>query len=266
MLMDRGLIEIDSPSLMDSAGFDQHIAALKVSGQKFSKKLHTSPEFFLKSVLAFEKECQERGVFYLGHVFRDDPKTDFHRKEFMMAEWYRPQFKLEDLKKDTLDMIGYFLPKLNVQHVNLFEHFQMNINNSKELEKYLKSKKYRFKAKAFEDLFSLLWIYEIEELLQNGINVVTGFPEKLKSMSKVDPKNKESCLRFEIAINGMEIANAYEEETDPKILSMKKSHMLYRALPKLGLMSGIALGIDRLLMSIHGHENIDDVMLPEQFP
>ena len=260
-LLSRGLLEIDPPQMMSQAGYDPQIRSIKAKGVKFETYLHNSPELFLKYLITHDQTASERGVFSLSHVFRDDPKTNFHRREFMMAEWYRPHFNLEQLQHDTIQLIYSLTHFKSYSYLDLTKEFAFNYNDHDTLESFLKSHIRLPPDTTFEDLFSLFWLHFVEEKIQNNLWIISGFPSKLKSMSKIQSINQNICERFEICINGVEIANAYEEENDSRILP--NSHFLKGSLESLNLCSGIALGVERLLAFSRGYTHIEDVMFPE---
>jgi len=129
-----------------------------------------------------------------------------------------------------------------------------------------------------EDRYFLDWVNKIDPYLATlSVVFVHDFPAPLASLSKLRDDNTKVCERFELFIHGLEIANAFTELIDPleqearfkmaleKRRIMKKEEYvidekfldaLQTGIPAC---SGIALGIDRLIMSLYGYSRIDMV-------
>lgn len=131
-----------------------------------------------------------------------------------------------------------------------------------------------------EDLFFQFFLDHIEpELGFDKPTIVYEYPLEMTPLSRACPDNKEYGQRFELFIAGIELANAYGELTDPaeqkrrfsKTISTRsacnKSELempgrflsaLEQGIPPC---SGIALGVERLLMLILGESSINDIHL-----
>jgi lysyl-tRNA synthetase class 2 len=106
---------------------------------------------------------------------------------------------------------------------------------------------------------------------------LTEYPSALAALARIKPGEPRFAERFELYIDGLELANAFSELTDP--LEQRKrfatdeerrrtagkrhyplpEHFL-NELPAISEAAGIALGLDRLVMLISGAERIDDVV------
>jgi lysyl-tRNA synthetase class 2 len=108
---------------------------------------------------------------------------------------------------------------------------------------------------------------------------IVDFPKSISPLSKASPENPQIAERFELFINGMEVANGFSELNDPKeqydrfIDQMKERERgdeeamvldedYIRAL-SYGMppTAGIGIGIDRLVMLLTNKHSIRDVIL-----
>ena len=96
---------------------------------------------------------------------------------------------------------------------------------------------------------------------------LTDFPPEMASLAKtrIDEDGELVAARFELYVEGLELANAYDELIDAEVLRLRfeadnaereklglhvmpVDEYLLAALPQMPECSGIALGVDRLLM------------------
>jgi lysyl-tRNA synthetase class 2 len=130
-----------------------------------------------------------------------------------------------------------------------------------------------------DDYLSLLFAEKIEPLLgKNSIAFVYDFPTGQSALAKVLDDKPHCAARFEVYCNGMELANGFWELTDPKeqrqrfIDDNKKREQMGKPLIEIdetflaaieaGLpeCSGVALGVDRLLMLALNQTRIEKVL------
>jgi len=223
--------------------------------------LPTSPEMALKKHLA----TTQHNCFSIAHCFRDlEAEGPTHTKEFLMLEWYEVGKTYLDLIQSTKNYISQFL-KTNYSTLQL----PTNLPNN-------------------EPDFNQFFLNEIEPTLpKDGAVFITGYPAflsplaaygesnnfsehseregmspKVASTAKID-LTRQTAQRFELYINGIEIANGCTENRDPSAVKLafenenefrQKHHLpshpyspeFLDILPKLPLCSGVGLGINRL--------------------
>ena len=111
-----------------------------------------------------------------------------------------------------------------------------------------------------------------------GLMFVNDFPASQASLARLDPHDPRTARRFELFIDGIEMANGFEELTDmheqrqrfaeenrqrlslglePIALDEKFLQALESGLPET---AGVAVGLDRLLMWATGSSHISQVM------
>ena len=135
------------------------------------------------------------------------------------------------------------------------------------------------KDEPFEDLFFRIFLNEIEpKLKEMGAVIIHHYPAQMAALAKISENDNRYAERFEFYINGIEIANAFSELTDPieqrARLEEEQRHRkelgkevfeldeeFIKSLANIDFAAGIALGIDRLVMVLLDCKNIDDVLI-----
>lgn len=229
----QNFTEVEVPYLNSSLPLEANIYSFKTTWTHRHQDFYlpTSPEFVLKKHLAKNKS----NCFSISHCFRDlEDEGPDHTPEFLMLEWYEIGKTCEDLMLSTQKFINHFL-KIKFTTFTLPKNLPKN-----------------------EADFNQYFLNEIEPKLPRSDGIfITGYPAFLSPLAK---KNE----RFELYIDGIEIANGCTENTDSKSIlksfNKEKEYRLKRKLPlhpvdtsfaqdssKLDLVSGIGLGIDRFL-------------------
>ena len=115
-----GVVEVDCPILSAQASVDAHIDLFVALYQRKEKYyMHSSPEYGMKRLLADGM----KDIYQLSHVFRDGEWSVKHNPEFMMAEWYRMDFTLEEMIEDTVHFIRLFIGPLPYHIISYRELF-----------------------------------------------------------------------------------------------------------------------------------------------
>lgn len=285
---DRGVLEVETPLLSRSGATDVHLSSVSASrhlnGKKQTHFLQTSPEFHMKRLLA----SGSGAIYQICKVFRDDEHGHKHNSEFTMLEWYRPDFGLDDLMDETQKLVNACLGQaLSFEQKSYTQVFleKLHINpmsaNLDELKQT--ANKIGLKIDLGDDrlgFVDLLFSHAVEPFL--GVDkplFLKDFPAELASLAKThcDEQGNLVASRFELYIDGLELANAYDELLDSQILRQRMTNdnderlrlgkpimpideRLLLALPNLPSCVGIALGIDRLLMVKMGAKNIGDAI------
>ena len=166
----------------------------------------------------------------------------------------------------------------------LWERFAgVNLDNYLDIEKMFElcvKKKYNVKEnESYEDLFYRIFLNEIEPKLKDmGGVIVHHYPAQMAALSRLSPTDRRYAERFEVYVNGLELANAFSELTDAdeqlkrlqeeRALRQKLGKDVYdidmefiEALKTMPPSAGIALGIDRLVQVLGGCEKIEDMVV-----
>ncbi|WP_151961021.1 EF-P lysine aminoacylase EpmA [Acinetobacter bereziniae] len=287
----RDVLEVETPILSQAGVTDVHLASIQahrhLQGKKLTHYLQTSPEFAMKRLLA----SGSGAIYQICKVFRDDEHGRKHNSEFTMLEWYRPHFSLKDLMFEVTDLLNVVLAErfgdvrptvLSYKHAFID---RLDLNPLKATLSELKDAAHRFGLNL--DLgddrlayIDLLFSHMVEPSLGFDTPVfLTDFPPELASLAKtkIDEDGELVAARFELYIEGLELANAYDELIDAAVLRsrfqadnaereklglhvMPIDEYLLTALPNMSECAGIALGIDRLLMVVMNQMKLEKVI------
>lgn len=289
----ENVVEVDTPIMSQFGNSDpallNFLSKFNGPGDLFNQTTYliTSPEYHMKRLLARDSGS----IYYLGKVFRDGELSKKHTPEFTMLEWYRVEYDLFDLAKEVIKIIrllsGQNIPVQEYSYLNLFlEKLSINpfIVESDGLKQILDNHGVHlaFEPKTKDEYLDLIMSHIIEPSLDpNAIIVLHSYPASQASLAKIteDCQGNSIGKRFEVYWQGLELANGYEELTDPVEQRRRFEHenimrqayglsaieideLFLQEMEKMPqLVSGVAMGIDRLLMAIDGVKNINDVIL-----
>ncbi len=290
------MLEVETPILSAAAVTDPALASLvtRYLGPLFphgqTLYLHTSPEFPMKRLLA----AGSGPIYQICKVFRDGESGRLHNPEFTMLEWYRPGFDHHRLMDETGELVMQLLaPHLSLnppERRTYREAFQRYA----DLDPHTASTgDFAAVAKAHQirvpqDLLAqndlsiwrdLLLTHVVEPRLGQGrLTFIYDYPASQASLARVQPGNPPVAARFELYLNGIELANGFHELADADEQRTRFERQLHArvvsGLPAVPLderllaalvhglpdCAGVALGIDRLVMLAAGAHAIKDVM------
>jgi lysyl-tRNA synthetase class 2 len=252
--------EVHTPNRIQTPCMELHIDA-ETSGDYF---LRTSPEMFHKKLLASGHER----IFELGKCFRHGERGSMHNPEYTMLEWYRAHADYMDVLDDSKKMIA------SVWHGSDFDWQVLSVS-----EVFEEFAGWNPAGSFDEDRFDIDLIEKVEPALKRmrGAVVLKDYPVEAAALSRRKPDNPLLAERWELYIDGVELANAYSELTDPDEQRSRFEECAdkRRALGKavygidaefvdaVGRMppsGGVALGVDRLLMVMTGRSSLDQVL------
>ncbi|MFP5382527.1 MAG: EF-P lysine aminoacylase EpmA [Gammaproteobacteria bacterium] len=292
----RGVLEVETPLLASATATDLHLASCVVgpAGNPAGRGdaplfLQTSPEFAMKRLLA----AGSGPVYQLCKAFRAGDDGVRHNPEFTLLEWYRPGFALWQLMDEveallvaTLGGALAFASCGRTTYRALFvDRFGINPHSADigELRAAVARETSYGNASDLDAsaCLDLLFSTGIEPSLGHECPLfVSGFPVPQAALARVGENEHGDAVasRCEVYVRGMELANAYDELTDAqeqhRRFTADNRARRSRGLPEIpvderllaalvhGLpdCSGIALGIDRLLMLRTGCATIDEVL------
>lgn len=282
----RDVLEVDCPLITQAASVDAHIDLIPTQHSTGIRYLHSSPEYGMKRLLV-----EGIGdIFQLAHVFRQEEVGSKHNPEFMMAEWYRLNFSFEEMITETIDFARLFvgpLPSRVVSYRDVFlEYAQIDPFNSttEELLQVLKNAKVPLYAdvenESKDNILNLILGMLIEPHLGQGeILALAYYPSTQAALAKTRAFPEGLVAeRFELYLNGIELANGYHELADAKeqrqrfveanhertLLGKESLPIDEQFLAALGKglpeCCGVAVGVDRLMMLRHQCAHIGEVM------
>lgn len=245
----RDIIEVQTPLLGKTTVTDPDVEAVAVAGYGF---LQTSPEYFLKRLLA----AGVPSCYQMAPGFRHDERGRLHNPEFCMLEWYRLAFDARQLMLEVSELCDVVLGEGSYQ-THTYASLVGDLNRPR-------------------DELDLVFAQACADL--SGRVFITDYPAGQAALARIDPVQPEVAARFELVIDGVEIANGYWELTDAaehrrrfaadleirraRQLPVHEIDELFIAALEHGLpaCAGVALGVDRLVMKALGCEQIEQVL------
>jgi len=285
---EQNMLAVDTPAVSRFAASDPNTESLAVragSGKQYF--LNTSPEFFMKRLLA----AGYPDIYSICRVFRDGESGRRHLPEFTMIEWYRLGFGLNAIIDDTTQLIASCLGDPGLIHnVVFYEYadafqefvgidvFQATVN---ELSR-LCTDDQRLQTDIGEArntwLDLLLSTVVAPQFSRDQLTVLRHYPATQASLARICPDDDRRADRFEIFFGSLEIANGYVELTDATEQQQRfdadletRRHAGHVANPwdptllaalESGLpdCAGVAVGLERLQMILEKTDDIRDVV------
>ncbi|MEH6608412.1 MAG: EF-P lysine aminoacylase EpmA [Halioglobus sp.] len=282
----RGVLEVETPLLCSSGITDPFIEPLLVeSGYSVSQSryLQTSPEYAMKRLLA----AGSGPIYQIARAFRDGEVGRRHNPEFTLLEWYQPGFDHHQLMDQVADLVGAVLNRSGYEKLSYRQLFLEVLDldpltcEIAELEARVRAITDPGDLRGNRDCWlNLLLTHEIEPSLGGrGMVFVYDYPASQAALARVDMVDGVNLARrFELYVDGLELANGYFELTDageqrsrferdneqrtlegiePRPLDEKLLAAMVAGIPDC---SGVALGLDRLLMLREGLDDISQTL------
>lgn len=287
---ERDVLEVETPILCQSTVSDPHIHSLsstcRIPGQAEPQRfyLQTSPEFAMKRLLA----AGSGSIYQICKVFRDAEAGTRHNPEFTMLEWYRIDFDHHALMDEIDDLLAWVLhspraERLSYQaafmrylHIN---PFTATLNDLQTIASDRHLDITHVQSDDRDTWLNLLLSHFIEQHLGKGQpTFLYDYPPSQAALARVRPEQPPVAERFEVYIDGIELANGFHEcpsaaELKQRFLEdlawREKHHLPTFPLPEYlfaahehGLpdCAGVALGIDRLIMLATKSSCLADVL------
>lgn len=286
-------LEVQTPSLTVCPGTEPTLEVFQTEfewgSQKKSLFLPTSPELSLKKYICHAVRQNPRlKIFEIAKVFRNGEITERHHPEFFMLEWYRCFQSLDSIAEDIVQLVSllarrddFVVQKKTMQELFL-EHvdFHLTPDTTAEELKLLSERLgiNSYGITQFDDLFQLIFLEKIEtQWPKENLFFVEKYPPSQAALARVDDNGWAE--RFEFYWQGLEIANAFHELNDPMVqrermkrdLALKASYgrkeiprdEIFLKSLEYGMppTSGVALGMERLFMALHGIKNISEIKM-----
>lgn len=282
---ERGVLEVDTPVVVNAAVTDVHIESAQVRwpGIAPGAFLHTSPEYAMKRLLA----AGSGDIYQICHVVRGFEQGRLHNPEFTLIEWYRLGYSMEQLMDEVEALVRALLGagSRSGERISYRDAFLRELALD-PLEASLGQLKAAAHACGFvaqedterDELLEALMATRVGPALgQRALTFVHGYPATQAALARLDPQDARIARRFELYCEGVELANGFEElaseaeqrkrfEADnrerlrrgwPVALDERLLAALAHGLPPC---AGVALGFDRTLMLATGAHRIDEVL------
>jgi len=279
--------EVFTPILVPVPSIEPNLEVFKTElrtskGVKRDGYLIMSPEFSIKKLLAGGLG----NCFEITRCFRNEEEvSSLHNPEFTMLEWYRVGADYFDIMKDFENLFIEIVKKVNPgvdlkkwqyqgKTIDLTPPWP-RIGILEAFEKYAK----KDVLKVSDEDFYKIYFNEIEpELKKLGKPYfIYNYPLSQASLSKPAP-DPRFAERFEVFLDGVELGNCFSELTDAEaqLKRFEEDKMLRQAQHKtdypidtdliealksgLPKVSGIAVGVDRLVMLVSDVSSIEETL------
>ncbi|WP_300667957.1 EF-P lysine aminoacylase EpmA [Desulfoluna sp.] len=272
--MARGYLEVETPLCVPAPIPEAHIDPLEAG----SGYLQASPELCMKRLLA----AGAGPIFQITKAFRKGERGAKHIPEMTLLEWYTPFADYESLMEDCR---GLFLAiardlglgeSLDVKGKTI--HLDRPWRRLTVKEAYALYGSLPVEEALAQDHFDEVMGLEVEPRLCGDTPVLLcDYPTPMAALAKRKSSDPSVAERFELYVEGLELANGFTELTDAveqrqrfedevalrKNLRKSTWPLPEKFLTDLSQMppaAGIALGMDRLAMLFCGTDTIDDVL------
>ncbi len=270
-LEQEGSIEVETPIRLRHPALEDHIDC-EASGDQW---LRSSPELHMKRLL-----CAGSGrIHQIGSCFRRGERGQLHHPEYSMLEWYAPGQSLEALRSEVRKMLTHLFrsSEAPAEQEELFcgEPWILSIEQA-----YVDWAGWNPLEAFDEERFDLDMVDVIEPRLSRypGPVFVEGFPAERAALARLHPDDPRQAQRWELYLQGLELANAYQELTDADeqrarfercaagrrergqdVYDIDEAFLLalQQGMPEG---AGCALGVDRLIMRLYGYSSIEEVL------
>lgn len=297
-------LKLDLPVLSPALMPESYIEVFETEFRYFKERqklyLTPSPELFLKRLLAYGiGDC-----YYLGKAFRNaDPTAPLHSPEFTILEFYKTKASYMDIADVVLKLLQFISKQVNGSTSIIYQGKKVSFSKWEKLsveqafkkfaqvsagiifDKYkfieiAKKKGYVTKGFSYEDVFSQIYVQEVEPHLgKNGYpTLLYDYPKEFAALAKLH-KDGRTAERFEFYIEGIEIGDCYTELTNWKEqkkrfitedCARKEQGKITHPIDKgfiealqYGLTdcAGIAIGFERLALLYANVKKIEDLKL-----
>lgn len=291
-MAERSILEVETPALCEHTTTDPWIESLPVTAAGRTHWLRTSPEHHMKRLLAGGAP----DIYQLGKVFRNDPSAARHQPEFTLLEWYRHGFDDQAMMEETCELLHALAQTTGtelaapehlsystaLQNATGINPLQTSVGELTERARELHGWREALAdelGSAPEPWLDLLFSHAVVPALPgNRLVVIYDYPAAQALLARTQPHDPRVAARFEVLLNGLELANGYLELRDPReqrrraeldnvrrralrappvAVDEKLLQALEHGLPDC---AGVAVGIDRTLMALTRAAHINSVL------
>ncbi|UDG81296.1 Elongation factor P--(R)-beta-lysine ligase [Candidatus Profftia lariciata] len=288
--LDRCILEVDTPSISQETITDTHLIPFQTNFMNLDNQQNillymiTSPEHHMKRLLA----AGSGPIYQLGKAFRNEEYGQYHNPEFSILEWYRPHYDMYSLMNEVDDLMQIVLQYDHSEILSYQEAFirylgidplcankvqlneiaiTLNLNNITKDEKDI------------DTLLQLLFTFGVEPNIgHNKPTFIYHYPASQASSAQISSEDQRVAERFEVYYKNIELGNGFHElnnaheqrmrfEEDNRKraalgltqypLDEKLLGALEHGLPDC---SGVAIGIDRLIMLALNEQQLSTVI------
>ena len=285
----RGILEVETPVLSSRGAMDPSIDSFFATGPDGTVRwLQTSPEYAMKRMLA----AGSGPIYQIARAFRAGEEGPRHNPEFTLLEWYRPDFDHHRLMDEVADLVvaslGCGTPR-RIEFARAFRELAgVDIDAASDEVLRERARSVGASDRTADGLdrdgcLDLILSHAVQPRLARlaGTRAVFlyDYPATQAALARVEQRSDGvRAERFELFVDGLELANGYHELTDPAeqqrrfeaeavrrmvagLPAMEVDDRLVAALAHgLPPCAGVALGLDRLVMLALGVRRIEDAI------
>ena len=279
----EGVLEVETPSLGSRTVTDPSIESL-VARDRAGRAwyLQTSPEFAMKRLLA----AGSGSIYQITRAFRDGERGRHHNHEFSMLEWYRVGFDHHRLIDDVDALLDTVLgpgPSRRMTFRDAFSsHLGLDPLTAPLADLHDACRSHGFESSAAgavrDECLDWLLSAAVQPALGSGRVYLLDFPASRAALARVRTDSPPVAERFELYIDGIEVANGYHELRDAGELHRRMrrdiearsaaeqpvpefdDRLLAAHEAGLPACAGVAVGLDRLVMLAGRYRSLQEVL------
>ncbi|VAW60280.1 Translation elongation factor P Lys34--(R)-beta-lysine ligase [hydrothermal vent metagenome] len=215
----KNVLEVNTPVISPAAITDPQIESFSTQFNQHTYFLHTSPEFYMKRLLA----AGSGDIFQIANVFRDDELGRHHNPEFTLLEWYRINFDHHQLMDEVQSLLSELVPaeKKQFQRISYQQAFinQLQIDpfnaDVDALKKCAEKNKIEIPQGMENDKDMWLDWLMVEKIApsfsKNGFTFLYDYPASQASLARLDKNDSRKANRFELFFGELELVNGVDE-------------------------------------------------------
>lgn len=284
---DRGFLEVETPLLSADLIVDRQIEPWQAQAAARPGEaplwLQTSPEAHMKRLLA----AGAGTIYQITRSFRGEEQGALHNREFTILEWYRPDDDMQRGMALLSELCETLLNRGTAQAVSYRDAFEQHAGldphtaSAADIQQAARSLGMdlpELEGDRDEWLDFLLAMRVAPRLGRDVPNIVYDFPASQAALARIRPGEPSLAERFELYVDGIELANGYCEETSAKALARRQHELneqrsatgkppivqagrwlraIERGLPSC---AGVAMGFDRVVMLAAGAKTLAEVI------
>ena len=280
----RGFVEVDTPVLSAEVLPEAHIDPIPVAVDGPTHPVHwlqASPEALMKRLLS----AGSGAIYQFARSFRAGERGPRHDVEFVLLEWYAPGATLDTTARLLESLCAITLGTSGIERIDCSQAFTdhagvdlltAGINDWRAAGQRLGVAAAHGHADSIDSWFELVLSEVVSPRLGRGRpTMLEAWPASQAAFARLDPADARCARRFELFVEGVELANGWEEETGRRPLAERiaaanavraadgrpvlpvPQKLLAAHGPSMPQGVGAALGFDRLVMLATGADTID---------
>jgi lysyl-tRNA synthetase class 2 len=283
---ERGVLEVETPLLAAAPVTDPHLDTFScrghVAGEQQELFLQTSPEYAMKRLLA----AGSGPIFQISKAFRCGEQGRHHNPEFTILEWYRPGFDHHDLMAEIDELLAATLGCPAAERLSFAEAFDRyaGIDPHTADTGQLRARALALGHTGLDSDDPDLWLdlllsQQVQPRLGRGRpTFLHDYPARQAALARVRDGQPPVAERFELYLEGTELANGYHELTDAEEQRQRfaadlarrqalarpavpvDEHLLAALTAGMPACAGVALGFDRLVLVAAGATHLSEVL------